>query len=102
MDKDINRIKVVLAEKGGAARLLSVLWRAPVDQQMAGRTTGVCSNNSAKMVYQRLSANYGDLYEDSRTAGCGTDRTGKDKKNSIESSLYLSSLRAKRHSRASG
>lgn len=27
MDKDINRIKVVLAEKGGAARLLRVSWR---------------------------------------------------------------------------
>ena len=27
MEKDINRIKVVLAEKGGAARLLSVSWR---------------------------------------------------------------------------
>lgn len=27
MDKDINRIKVVLAEKGGAARLFSVSWR---------------------------------------------------------------------------
>ena len=27
MDKDINRIKVVLAEKGGAARQLSVSWR---------------------------------------------------------------------------
>lgn len=27
MDKDINRIKVVHAEKGGAARLLSVSWR---------------------------------------------------------------------------
>lgn len=27
MDKDINRIKVVLAEKGCAARLLSVSWR---------------------------------------------------------------------------
>ena len=27
MDKDINRIKVVLAEKSGAARLLSVSWR---------------------------------------------------------------------------
>jgi len=27
MDKDINRIKFVLAEKGGAARLLSVSWR---------------------------------------------------------------------------
>ena len=27
MDKDINRIKVVLAEKGGDARLLSVSWR---------------------------------------------------------------------------
>ena len=27
MDKDINRIKVVLAEKGGATRLLSVSWR---------------------------------------------------------------------------
>jgi hypothetical protein len=28
MDKDINRIKVVLAEKGGAASLPSVSWRA--------------------------------------------------------------------------
>jgi len=27
MDKDINRIKVVLAEKEGVARLLSVSWR---------------------------------------------------------------------------
>ena len=27
MNKGINRIKVVLAEKGGAARLLSVSWR---------------------------------------------------------------------------
>lgn len=27
MDKDINRIKVVLAEKGGAARLQGVSWR---------------------------------------------------------------------------
>ena len=27
MDKDINRIKVVLAEKGGAARLCSDSWR---------------------------------------------------------------------------
>lgn len=27
MDKDINRIKVMLAEKGCAARLLSVSWR---------------------------------------------------------------------------
>ncbi len=30
MDKDINRIKVVLAEKGGAARLLSVSWRLTI------------------------------------------------------------------------
>jgi len=27
MDKDINRIKVVLAEKGGDARLSSASWR---------------------------------------------------------------------------
>ena len=27
MDKDINRIKVVFAEKGGAARLYCVSWR---------------------------------------------------------------------------
>ena len=27
MDKDINRIKVVLAEKGGTARQLCVSWR---------------------------------------------------------------------------
>ena len=55
MEKDINRINVVLAEKGGAARLLSVLWRAPEDQQMAGRTSELCSNNSVKVVCQRLS-----------------------------------------------
>ena len=28
MDKDINRIKAVLAEKGGSSRLPSVSWRA--------------------------------------------------------------------------
>lgn len=27
MDKDINRIKAVLAEKGGAEKMLSVSWR---------------------------------------------------------------------------
>ncbi len=31
MDKDITCIKVVLAEKGGAARLLSVSWRETKD-----------------------------------------------------------------------
>ena len=29
MDRDINRLKVVLAEKGGATRLMSVSWREP-------------------------------------------------------------------------
>ena len=46
--------------------------------------------NRIKVMYQRLSANYGDLSKNSRTAGCGTDRTGKNKKNSIETSLFLS------------
>ena len=31
MDKDINRIKVVPAEKEGAARLPSVSWRATIE-----------------------------------------------------------------------
>ena len=90
MDKDINRIKVVLAEIGCAVRLSSVLWRAPEYQQMVGRTTGVCSNNNVKVVYQRLSVNYGYLSQDCRTAGCGTDRIGRNKRNSNETTLYLS------------
>ena len=90
MDKDINRIEVVLAEKGGSARLSSVLWRAPENQQMTGKTTGLCSNNSVKVVYQRLSANYGYLSKDSRTTGCGTDRTGESKETSNKTTLYLS------------
>ena len=32
--KDLNRLKVVLAEKGGAARLPSVSWRVPTHQQV--------------------------------------------------------------------
>ena len=32
--KDLNRLKVVLAEKGGTARLLSVSWRVPAHQQV--------------------------------------------------------------------
>ena len=36
MDKDINRIKAVLAEKGGDARLLSVSWR-DTREPMCGR-----------------------------------------------------------------
>ena len=46
MDKDINRIKVVLAEKGGAARLPSVSWRVPEYQQMGGKSVRGCSLDS--------------------------------------------------------
>lgn len=42
MDKNINRIKVVLAEKGGTARLPSFLWRIPENQQMAGGAIWLC------------------------------------------------------------
>lgn len=35
--KDFNRLKVVLAEKGGTARLPSVSWRVPAHQQVVGR-----------------------------------------------------------------
>lgn len=33
--EDINRLKLLLVEKGGAARLPSVSWRAPENEQMA-------------------------------------------------------------------
>ena len=32
--KDLNRLKVALAEKGGTARLLRVSWRVPAHQQV--------------------------------------------------------------------
>ena len=35
--KDLNRLKVVLAEKGGTARLPSVSWRVPAHQQVVSR-----------------------------------------------------------------
>lgn len=31
MDRDINRLKVSLAKKGGAARLYSVLWNVTIE-----------------------------------------------------------------------
>ena len=55
MDKDINRIKVVLAEKE--------------NQQMVGRTTWLCADYCFKVVYQRLSASDGDVSADSEITG---------------------------------
>ena len=43
MDKDINRIKFVLAEKGCAARLLSVSWRDTKEPISGSQNSwGVC------------------------------------------------------------
>ena len=70
MDKDINRIKVVLAEKGGAARLPSVSWREPEDQQVAGRAVRLCPHDCFQVVYQCVPATDGDISENSKIAGC--------------------------------
>lgn len=50
--KDLNRIKVVLVEKGGAAKLPSVLWRVPENQQVVGRAVRQERLDCQQMVYQ--------------------------------------------------
>ena len=67
-NKDLNRLKVVLVEKGGTARLPSVSWRVPEIQPLAIQTTGMCANNSIEMVYQFIATSTGDADEDRKTA----------------------------------
>ena len=52
MDKDINRIKVVLAEKGGAARLPSVSWRTTKEPISGWQNSWDVRLLPYKMVYQ--------------------------------------------------
>ena len=40
-NKDLNRLTVVLVEKGGAAKLSSVSWRELEIQPLAIQTTGM-------------------------------------------------------------
>lgn len=51
-NKDLNRLKVVLVEKGGAAKLSSISWREPEIQPLAIQTAGMCTNDGIEMVYQ--------------------------------------------------
>ena len=50
-NKDLNRLKVVLVEKGGAAKLSSVSWRKPEIQPLAIQTAELCANDRIKMVH---------------------------------------------------
>ena len=54
-NKELNRLKVVLAEKKRTNKWL-------------GEQLGKDKNNHIKMVYQYLSARFGQSYEDSQTA----------------------------------
>ena len=54
-NKELNRLKVVLAEKKKTNKWL-------------GEQLGKDKNNHIKMVYQYLSARFGQSYEDSQTA----------------------------------
>ena len=67
-NKDLNRLKVVLVEKGGAARLPSVSWRVPEVQSLVIQTTGMCANDGIKMVYQFVATSVRDVDEDRKTA----------------------------------
>ena len=63
-NKDLNRLKVVLVEKGGAAKLSSVSWRELEIQSLAIQTTGMCANNGIEMVHQLVTTSVGDADED--------------------------------------
>lgn len=52
MDKDINRIKAVLAEKGGAIRLLSVSWRDAREPISGWQNHWAVPYDCVKVVYQ--------------------------------------------------
>ena len=73
--EDVNRIKLVLVEKGGAARLSSVSWRVPAYQQVACRAVGSQSVNSQQVVHQLFPARPCVYFENSRFAGSGSKRT---------------------------
>ena len=51
--KDLNRLKVALAEKGGTARLPSVSWRVPAHKQVVGRANRRRPSHGVQMVYQQ-------------------------------------------------
>ena len=67
--EDVNRIKLVLVEKGGAARLSSVSWRVPAYQQVACRAVGSQSVNSQQVVHQHFPARCSMSAKDSGFAG---------------------------------
>ena len=62
-NKELNRLKVVLVEKGGAAKLSSVSWREPEIQPLAIQTAGMCANDVVEMVYQFVATAVGDADE---------------------------------------
>jgi len=62
-NKDLNRLKVVLVEKGGAAKLSSVSWREPEIQSLVIQTAGMCADDCFKVVYQFITASVGDADE---------------------------------------
>jgi len=68
--KDLNRLKVVLAENGGTARLPSVSWRVPAHQQVVSRTDRCWSSHSVQMVYEQCSAQLREL-----DGGCQMSRS---------------------------
>ena len=51
--KDLNRLKVALAEMGGTARLPSVSWRVPAHKQVVGRANRRRPSHGVQMVYQQ-------------------------------------------------
>ena len=67
-NKDLNRLKVVLVEKGGAAKLSSVSWREPEIQPLAFQRIGMCANDCFKVVYQFITTSIGDADENSKAA----------------------------------
>ena len=82
MDKDINRIKVVLAEKGGGRETTKCLVEGTKEPKSAWQSSWGVTYYGIKMVYQRLPANDGNVSENCRTTECGTDRISKNKEKS--------------------
>ena len=54
-NKDLNRLKIVLAEKKEV-------------QSLAVKTVGICANDSIQMVYQLFTTTVGDVDEDNEVA----------------------------------
>ena len=59
--KDLIRLKVALAEKGGTARLPSVSWRVPAHQHVVGRANRRRPSHGVQMVYQQCTTQLGEL-----------------------------------------